>query len=411
MPKAMIISVGTGRDRQDIAKAILFSIRLNHPDYIRFLVSDVSEKETLPFITQEIDIPYDPMKQEEINDVEKIYFEYVEQIKDCERKGFALKDIVADYTSGTKSMSAALLMAAITTGIGTVSYIYGDRDSGGRVIPGTERSMYMNPNRFYAEKTLLEAKKLFNIHRFESCITLCNSVEDTIKTPLILDEINCLRNLSLAYDNWDRFDFAKAMEHFNNLKDNPLLVKYGIKGKAEKNKVFIHQEKENKYCYERVIDIVANAKRRFDEEGRYDDGLARIYRGFEYLSQVKLFKDYNGIETENLDIAKLPDKLKEKYQGKMNDGGRIPIALVTGYELLKDMDDNLGREFMKDHKTDNSFKLGLRKRNDSILAHGFHPIKREDALNLLKQLEKYISLCYPEWGTKILSATFPKIKL
>ena len=40
MPKAMIISVGTGRDRQDIAKAISFSIKQNNPEYIRFLVSE-----------------------------------------------------------------------------------------------------------------------------------------------------------------------------------------------------------------------------------------------------------------------------------------------------------------------------------------------------------------------------------
>ena len=86
--------------------------------------------------------------------------------------------------------------------------------------------------------------------------------------------------------------------------------------------------------------------------------------------------------------------------------------MVGGYELLADLNDTLGQNFMnnlKDKK--NSFKLGLRKRNDSILAHGFTPISKGDASNLLDQLLKYINICYPEWESKLGSATFPKIKL
>ncbi|MBI5194804.1 MAG: TIGR02710 family CRISPR-associated protein [Nitrospirae bacterium] len=409
MPKAMIISVGTGRDRQDIAGAILFSIKQNNPEYIRFLVSSVSGKETLPLITKDLVVPYNPHQYDEINDVEKIYFEYVEQIKDCVNRGFKLADIVADYTSGTKSMSAALLLAAISTGVGTVSYIYGERDHGGRAVPGTERSMYLNPNRFYAEKTLLEAKKLFNINRFESCINLCKSVEETIKLPIIVEETSFLINLSRTYDAWDRFDFTKALEYFNAIKESPLLKKYEIKSKVEKHKAFVYQEKENKYCYERVIDIVANAKRRFNEEGRYDDGLARLYRGFEYLSQVKLYLDHDGLETENLKSVKLPERLKTKYSKKTNDSGKIQISLVCGYELLQDLGDTVGQNFMED-KSNQDFKLVLRKRNDSILAHGFIPIDKDSALKLLTYLEKHITRCYPDYESKKGLATFPKLK-
>ncbi len=80
MPKTMIITVGTGRDRQDIAKAILFSIKQHNPDLVWFLVSAISGEETLPIITKDISVTYEAKKFEEINDVEKIYFEYLTQI-------------------------------------------------------------------------------------------------------------------------------------------------------------------------------------------------------------------------------------------------------------------------------------------------------------------------------------------
>ena len=87
MFKAMVITVGTGRDREDISKAILFSIKQQNPDIIYFLVSDLSEKETLPLITSNLTVPYVPKKFQEINDVEIIYFEYKKQIDALVKSG------------------------------------------------------------------------------------------------------------------------------------------------------------------------------------------------------------------------------------------------------------------------------------------------------------------------------------
>lgn len=112
MPKAMIITVGTGRNRQDIAGALLFSIREQQPDFVRFLVSEISQKETLPIITQSLEIEHDFQITPTINDVDILYENYLQQIKELQCRGFTARDIVADYTSGTKAMSAALLSAA-----------------------------------------------------------------------------------------------------------------------------------------------------------------------------------------------------------------------------------------------------------------------------------------------------------
>lgn len=410
MPKAMIVTVGTGRDRKDIASAIRYSVMQHNPDFIRFLVSGKSEKETLPHIIDGLSTSYDIKRCEEINDVEKIYFEYVQFIRELENKGFSPGQIVADYTSGTKSMSAGCLLASFAVGVGTISYVYGERDAGGRVVAGTERPMSFQPNRIFAEKFLSQARHLFNIHRFESCGVLCEEVEKIIAVTEVIDESRFLRRLSLAYDCWDRFEFKKALEYLSELKDNPMLQRYGIKSRTETNKTFLFREKEALYCYERVVDLIANAKRRFEDEGRFDDGLARLYRGFEYLSQVRLYKDHNSIETGSLDVQKLPESLRGKYRKKNNEAGKIQISLFAGYDLLKDLDDRLGIKFMEDFKNNKSLKLALKKRNDSILAHGFTPIEKKDAESLLHALEEYVQMCCDNYSDKLKNATFPELK-
>lgn len=411
MSKAMIITVGTGRDRQDIAGAIRFSIRQQNPDFVRFLVSEISEEQTLPLIVENADFEYDSIKNEEVNDVERIYLEYVRQIEDMEARGFHARDIVADYTSGTKAMSAALLSAAIAKELGAISYICGERDSGGRVIKGMERPMSFAPIRFISEKAIVQAKTFFNAYRFESAIVLCDSIEKSTSHPAIVEETVFLKKLAAAYDFWDRFDFASALKYLGEVKDSPFLQRNGIKGRYERNKQLLFMERENKYCYERVVDLIANAERRFTAEGRYDDGVARLYRAFEYLAQVRLFREHGGIQTESLGVDKLPGHLRDKYTSRRNESGKIQISLVAGYELLSDMNDDLGRLFMNDLRDSDDFKVALRKRNSSILAHGFTPIGKEDALKLMSYIEKYIVVCLPSWAKILGEAEFPKLKV
>lgn len=410
MSKAMIMTVGTGRDRKDIAKGLLFSIRQHNPDYICFIVSQISEAETFPLITEHLTVKYESKRIEEINDVETIYVSYFGVIREVISKGYAPTEIVAEYTSGTKAMSAGLLLASVSAGLGTISYIYGERDSSGRVMPGCERPMSFTPVRIFAEKSIQEAIDFFNINRFESCAKVCEAIEKMTTLPSVIEQTSFLKLLAAAYDCWDRFDFGKALEDIDKVSKNAITKKYGIKSVLEHNKQMLYIEKENQFCHERVVDLLANAKRRFDEESRFDDGVARLYRAFEYLEQVKLFKDHGGLDTENIILEKLPASLRPKYASRKNDAGKIQVSLVAGYELLMELGDSLGKAFIEDKKSNSTFEKGLRKRNDSILAHGFVPMKKSDALMLLEHLERYLEMAFPQFRDKLKMVQFPKLK-
>ncbi len=153
MAKAMIITVGTGRNREDIAGAISLSIKRENPDYVLFLTSPLSEQETIPCINKAVLEKGNTRIEsfEETDDVEIIYLNYVRIIRGLFADGYKREDIVIDYTSGTKAMSAAIFAAGIALEVGSINYIAGKRDGTGRVIPGQERPIPINPLIIFAE--------------------------------------------------------------------------------------------------------------------------------------------------------------------------------------------------------------------------------------------------------------------
>ncbi len=54
--------------------------------------------------------------------------------------------------------------------------------------------------------------------------------------------------------------------------------------RIEENQSFLSRLRKKghgKLCPEKVVDMVENARRRIEDQGRYDDGVARLYRSVE----------------------------------------------------------------------------------------------------------------------------------
>ncbi len=143
MPETMIITVGTG---PTVAHGICFSIRQQNPENIVFLVTRESKEKTIPIITQDKILEgekYSEIVLSDPNDVERVVEESEEVIKSLKYKP---EDIVIDYTSDTKAMSAGVTIAGIKSKIGSLVYVSGKRDNRGVVISGTERLISLEPN-------------------------------------------------------------------------------------------------------------------------------------------------------------------------------------------------------------------------------------------------------------------------
>jgi CRISPR-associated protein (TIGR02710 family) len=113
------------------------------------------------------------------------------------------------------------------------------------------------------------------------------------------------------------------------------------------------------------------------EEYRYDDAIARLYRAFELIAQIRL-TSYN-IKSSDVDTSVLLEnnvsaEFVEDLE-KTKEDGKIRIGLVKDYLLLNELNDDLGKYYIENGKRIRNITI---KRNNSILAHGLESKSKED---------------------------------
>jgi len=163
-----------------------------------------------------------------------------------------------------------------------------------------------------------------------------------------------------------------------------------------------------------TVDLFLNAQRCI-EKGRYDDGVARLYRALESLAQFYLKNDY-GIDTSKPNLKgknfNFIDKFREYKKGYLPE----KLALEDSYLLLFFANHNiLGKSVIqgfseREKRPKNVFHNLLQKRNNSILAHGFEPIREDTAKELLGRIEQLLARSMGEEFTKFKNElVFPQI--
>ena len=184
-----------------------------------------------------------------------------------------------------------------------------------------------------------------------------------------------MTKLNSAYNKWDKFQLNEAFDELRAIKKSSFLEEFGIKDHVKRNLEALHKERENIFCFERMVDLFENARRRGDGEGKYDDAVARLYRLLEYIAQYEIFK------------KNLSPTFRDKYEKYRNQDGKISLGLRSSFELLKDLDNPLGKEFFKEIDMVKKF-MGLRNR--SILAHGFNPLREKNYKEMSLWIEAII---------------------
>lgn len=385
MPKAMIISVG------GTPSPIIKSIIQYQPGFISFLASQ-DTSDLVAHIRKEVEqndihISSELTIAENVNDLLHCYHKADEAVKRVLMKGYKQEEVIVDYTGGTKNMSVALALAAITHGF-SFSYVGGKertKEGVGIVVNGKEEIYSsINPWDFLAIEEKRKIALLFNSYQFKAATELTDGLlEKSIKYKSMFKKLGFLID---GYHKWDLFRYHEAKELFKRAKIEELLETddASIRAFAKASSNILNYLEKIVTCGKKpnlvfILDMYSNAERRF-EEGKIDDAILRLYRLVEMSAQERLLNKY-GIDASDVDREKIPDKLKEEFvkNYKSQRDGKIKISQTTAFKLLNELGDPLG----KSYKDNESRFLDIQSaRNYSYLAHGFEYSKEKTYLIL-----------------------------
>jgi CRISPR-associated protein (TIGR02710 family) len=193
-----------------------------------------------------------------------------------------------------------------------------------------------------------------------------------------------IKKLVQGYGFWDRFEYMKAWKTLRGLENSFMLHSQhvevpGLNDLVEALKANLAQISRLADPREpilgltslHVIDLVSNAERRA-EQGRYDDGVLRMYRALEMVGQIEFVSAYK-VAPNRVPVDHIPDDIREEYRRRYYDGksGYLKLPLTGLFNLLEVRGKTAGRVFRENEAR---FRAIISSRNDSFLAHGANPV-------------------------------------
>ena len=277
--------------------------------------------------------------------------------------GEALR-LVADYTGGTKTMSAALVCAALDDGRVALQLVTGARADLTRVESGSQQAL---PARVFGtrfRRDLDRALSMWKNHAYEQAVLLLEDITPPMEG-MQSSIYQRARDLSRAFTLWDRFDHQGAYAVLSRYRPvvgrrwAPLLRVLDLLVKEVPAREPL-----------RLFDLFRNAERRA-AQGRYDDAVARLYRMLEWSAQW-LLRERAGIDTSDVPETCIPPGLVLPE----NRRGRRQAGLHAAWQLAAAHAGETVARFWALHQAQ-VLDL-LTRRNHSILAHGFTPLTEAD---------------------------------
>jgi CRISPR-associated protein (TIGR02710 family) len=260
-------------------------------------------------------------------------------------------DVVADYTGGTKSMTAGLALCAARLGA-RLSVVVGPRLDTIKVQSDEQRE---NAGLNLNEQLLLDqAAHAWSRFDYESAVgLLARARTDTGRR---------IRGLSRGYALWDGCRFAEARE---------LLRGTWTAFVAGPHLAFLGQLTADNVQTRRAALVVDMELRsdRHHEAGRYDTAVLTRYRAVEAIAQWALLS--HEVDAADVDAAKHP--AVAELANPAHDG-KLKLANDKAWQALQVLKHPLGAVYEPE-----ALRGFAALRNESVLAHGERALSGDDA--------------------------------
>lgn len=288
------------------------------------------------------------------------------RIFDALRQRFPDAQLVADYTGGTKTMTAGLAIAALEDSDVELRLVTGARADLIKVNDGTQSGTVAPAGRIRLRRQMapyLSAWRYFSYGVAAAGLERLASPRDAE----LRGQLQIARDLSRAFDAWDRFDHYEALRKLDLYRPRigeraGLLLKF--------LEMLCLDDSDRRKEPARLLDLWLNAQRRA-AQGRYDDAVARAYRLLEWTAQW-LLRSRAEIDTSNIAADRVPADIPLKanregiYQAGLYDAWRLVAFHLNGPVA----------DFARAEAS--AMLNHLQIRNRSILAHGYTPIREDE---------------------------------
>lgn len=285
--------------------------------------------------------------------------------------------VIADYTGGTKSMSAGLVLVMRQYPNVSLSLVAGVRKALANEYKAPVSSVMQPMALLHVERRLQHIATLFDMFEYQAAAA---SAQQFLRIAGLNQQRawwQTLHHLLNGYAFWDNFEHEKALDTLQ-----PYLPSLD---KARWSALLAVNNKGKVTEYELVHDLLANASRRAIQK-RYDDATARVYRALEALAQIRLRTTYN------VDTAKVPQEVITRYAkgeipAKFAQVDHVEAGMFNAYELLMLFGDAVGPCWQTHQRV---ILNSIQARNNSILAHGFQPVSQRDYESFRQSVDAFV---------------------
>ncbi len=320
-------------------------------------------------------------------------FEYL--LSELEALGYPYKDLLLDATGGTTPMRLGAALAAMTRGINMVHQRVPQQYVDGKWDRDESKDIEVVPMSNPLESTGLlregQAIALFNHRDYGAAALVFEDIATKVSGAERGHYYRGLLLLSEGYAAWDVADYGTALEKLKlarkefdmGFAEAALSERAGeISGRITAHFSFLGKLR-GKPSVESVVDMVENARRRIADQGRYDDGVARLYRAVEMWHQWRLLKRHS-VSTKGIKWKEIAEETKARFL-ETTRLAQLPEDLDL--TRARALDRILNGEATED---DNVFRDLLQKRNNSILAHGLKPVGEGSAKKFLEYVDAMV---------------------
>ncbi|NKC16087.1 MAG: TIGR02710 family CRISPR-associated protein [Gammaproteobacteria bacterium] len=285
---------------------------------------------------------------------------------------------VADYTGGTKTMTAAMVCLALEQDDIDLQLVTGARADLKQVVDGTERAMTASVVRLRLDRAMALYLGGWRRFAYREAAQGLKNIPITVNSP-DRAKLELAQALSGALALWDDFDHAGALDSIRPYAGQVAPRYPAMLPMLE----LLAQQDSSRREPACLLDLWWNAERRA-ARGRYDDAAARVYRLLEWTAQWQIRRRLE-VETANFPAERLPGTVAVRVDAD----GKIRLGLWHAWQVVKADPGMAGLAQTFIGQQESKLKDLLAIRNESILAHGFQPIAATDWRRMQHWAEKH----------------------